>query len=301
MMQFRSIIFSVVGLFLVAAAAADDAVVVKDDDTVLTYDEMAYAVTRWTPQMREAAIRDEGDRLELINLVLANRKVADYAQDYVAERPELQQEFDYALSTFKRNYVIQKVESELEMPDFTALAQERYATLKDQIAVNPEQRISSHILFAAPPGMPRDEVTVRAQEVLDQLRAGADFEEMVAKYSQEPGAAEKKGKFDRWVSYGEIGVSPRYSQGLFSIDKVGEYSEIVNSEFGLHIIRLDGIQEQTYKPFEEVRGQIEKELADEYRRLALKDFVAQFNMGEDVIIDAAAMEAILAPYQQAGE
>ena len=39
------------------------------------------------------------------------------------------------------------------------------------------------------------------------LRAGADFEEMVLAHSNDPGSKTKKGKFDKWMQMGEVGVA----------------------------------------------------------------------------------------------
>ncbi|KAA1194527.1 hypothetical protein F0M18_03625 [Pseudohalioglobus sediminis] len=292
----QAIVSCVVFMTATVSVNANEQVVVKDGNTTLTFEEFADTVTRWTPQMREAAIADEGDRLELINLALANKKLAEEADDYIAENPQFKMEYLNGLRAYQRDFMLRKVSASIEMPDFAELAEEQYTVKKDKYALIPERRISSHILFSSPPGVPRDNLMVEAQEVLDQLRAGANFREMVNLHSDEPGAAQKGGKFNRWIRFGEQGVSPRYSEGLFSIENVGEYSELVNSEFGIHIIRLDGIQEKSYKSFEEVKGNMIKELEDEYRRLAMKDFVAQFQMSEGTVIDNEAIQAILEPY-----
>jgi parvulin-like peptidyl-prolyl isomerase len=289
------ILIASIGLYSVNAVS-EEKIVVQDGATVLTYEELADTVTRWTPQMREAALLDQGDRLELINLALANKKIAEEAENYVAEHPEIQLDYLNGLRGFQRNFMLRHVADNIEMPDFSTLAQEQYTVKKEKYALIPERRMSSHILFMSPPGRDRAELTTKAQSVLDQLRAGADFEEMVAQYSEEPNAAEKKGKFDRWLAFGEQGVSPRYSEGVFSIEKVGDYSDIVNSEFGLHIVRLDGIQERSFKPFEEVKEDIIKEMEAEYRRLAMKDFVSKFQITDEVTVDDEAISSILEPY-----
>lgn len=296
---FNYLVLTLSAVLLTSPALSEEKVVVKDGATTLTYEELEDTVTRWTPQMRKVAILDEGDRLELINLALANKKLAEEAESYVAEHPDLAMEYRNGLLAYQRDFMLRNVSANVEMPDFTALAQEQYTVNKDKYALIPERRISSHILFASPPGKDRTELTVKAESVLEELRAGADFLEMVALHSDEPGAAQKGGKFNRWIAFGEDGVSPRYSQGAFSIDKVGEYSDIVNSEFGLHIIRLDGIQEKSYKPFDEVKAGMIKDMENEYRRLAMKDFVSQFQMTEQVKIDEESIDAILEPYKSA--
>ena len=250
--------------------------------------------------MRDVAINDEGDRLELLNLMLANKKVALEADKVVERRPELEQEYRYEIESYQRDFVLRQYRDAIEYPDFTELAKERYTLQRDKYALVPETRTSSHILFSAPPGTPREGILEEAAVILKDLRAGADFNEMVAKHSGEPRAAERNGKFDRWLKFGEIGVSPPYTEGLFQIEDVGDYSELVQTEFGVHIIRLDGIKEKSYKPFEDVQAAIIDEMKAEYTRLEMKDFVTRFNMGEDVFIDMEAVKDILAPYAKSG-
>jgi peptidyl-prolyl cis-trans isomerase C len=287
-------------VFLVAQGSWADEYIVTDGPVGLTYQEMEYAVSQWTDQMRGVAVQDEGDRLELVNLVLANRKIALEAEKIAKEAGE-QEYYKYmeGLQAYQRDYALRAYRDAIELPDFSELAKERYVVGKEKNAKVPERRISSHILFAAPPGMDRKEIKIKAQEVLDELRAGADFEAYVEQYSQDPGSRKKKGKFDRWMKFGELGVSPPYSEGLFTIENVGEYSELVQTQFGVHIIRLDGIQEASYKSFEEVKDAIVAELEAEYVKLEMKDRVASFNMTDAAVVDDEAIQQILAPYTAA--
>lgn len=285
-------------LIFSSALAIGQTIVVRDGDVTLTQEELAFRVAGWTEQMRNSAIADTGDRLELINLVLANKKAALAGAELVAADPQLRQELQATIERYQRDILLKHHRDTIEYPDFTLLAREQYQLNKRKYALIPERRLSAHILFASPVGQPRDGVLAEAAEVLERLRAGADFEEMVAEYSDEPGAVEKAGKIDRWMKLGESGITPPYTEGLFKIAEVGGYSDLVQSQFGVHIIRLDGIQEEGYKPFEEVASEIEERLRAEYTGLEMKAFVARFQMSEDVEIDASAVEEILAPYKK---
>jgi hypothetical protein len=103
------------------------------------------------------------------------------------------------------------------------------------------------------------------------------------------------------MQMGEVGVAGPYSQGVFQIGQVGEYSELVNTKFGIHIIRLDGVRPRYFKTYEEVEDNITADLQKEYRRLSVTDYNRSFNMTDDVYIDGAAMDEIFAPYQAKSE
>ena len=272
-------------------------VVLEHDDVSVNRAELDYVMSLWPEQMQEAAANDEGDRLELLNRMLVAKKLAREADNIPADS-ELYWPLHYQIMNLKQKYWMENFNKTLDIPDMTALARERYATQKDEYARVPEQRLSSHILFACPPGeCSREATTIEAQKVLDQLRAGADFAAMVQQYSDDAGTKVKDGLFDVWISRGQSGVSGHYTEGLYTIDNVGDYSEPVNTRFGIHIVRLDGIEEAHFLPYEEVEPNIVKALRGEYVRLSTRDYLNTFDMTEDVYIDMPAVEDALAPYK----
>ena len=289
-------------LYLLSALAATLAVgdnVVEDNGVGLSYEELEYIVANWTPQMQKVAANDEGDRLELINMAMANKKIANEALKINPESdPEGYWKYTLSIQAARRTFVVNQFVEGLEVPDMSDLARERYQTEKEKYAFVPERRISSHILFACPPGQcSREDTKLKAQEVLTELRAGADFVEMVHLHSGDPGAEKNDGKFDKWLKYGEPDVSPPYTEGLFAIDEVGNYSELVSSQFGVHIIRLDDIQESYFKPYEEVKAKIIADLETEYRKLSIKNFLGEYNLSDDARIDGRALDKIFSSYK----
>jgi NIMA-interacting peptidyl-prolyl cis-trans isomerase 1 len=79
----------------------------------------------------------------------------------------------------------------------------------------------------------KEEAKKRAEECLARIRKGADFDEMVAIYSDEPGAAERKG--DLGV-FKKADMVHAFAEAAFTLD-VGQVSEIVETPFGYHIIK----------------------------------------------------------------
>ena len=124
----------------------------------------------------------------------------------------------------------------------------------------PEERRASHILITSPAGAPaaeRDKARARATELLAEVRkAPATFAAVARKNSQDPGSAEKGGDLG-FVARGAM-VKP-FEDAMFALKK-GDISDVVESEFGFHVIHLDDIKPSVVQPFEQVRATIESDI-----------------------------------------
>ncbi len=299
MLLFRILSPVVLLLGVALSAIADEPVAIADGETRINRAELEQVVARWSAEMRSAAANDLGDRMELLNIAMMNKRLAASADEATPEtHGDDYWKLHFQLQGLKRRFAIEQLVKSIEVPDMSALAEERYATDKDKFAFVPEKRLTSHILFVCPPGQ-CDRETVRpvAREVLAELRAGADFEALVAEHSQDPGSRDKGGRFDKWFSLGEKGVEPRYTGGAFDIAEVGGYSDLVETQFGVHIIRLDDIQPEHYLSFEKVRPAILQSLKAEYQKLAVQDFEAGLMISDEAYINGDIVDELLAPYK----
>ena len=123
-----------------------------------------------------------------------------------------------------------------------------------------EERRASHILITAPASAPaadRAKAKAKAEQLLAEVKkAPATFADVARKNSQDPGSAEKGGDLD-FVTRGAM-VKP-FEDAMFALKK-GEISDVVETEFGYHIIRLADIKPAVVPPFEQVRATIENEV-----------------------------------------
>lgn len=297
-MNVRNPIFAFL-LILSGSVMAASEYVIEDGGIGITKQELEQLVRLWTPDMQQAAASDHGDRLELLNMALSSKKIE-------AEALTLTPDADsaaywrqiFAIRNIRREFAVKSYMAGLTIPDVSKLAEERYHAQKENLALVPESRLSSHILLmCGAPTCFREDRRPEAEKILAELRAGANFEELVPIYSEDPGSKNKGGRFDQWMILGQSGVDPHYTGGVFSIDKIGGYSGIVESKFGFHIIRLDGLKEERYKSYEEVEDQILAMLRTEYLNLSAKEYDARFRISDDAVIDGEAMEEIFGPYE----
>jgi len=143
-----------------------------------------------------------------------------------------------------------------------------------------EQRQVQHILLSV--NNPKDDATAKAkaEEILKRAQGGEDFAKLAKEYSQDTGSAAQGGDLG-WAER-KVWVAP-FADAAFAM-KVGEIRGPVKTQFGYHIIKLDGIRPATVKTFDQAKT----ELATEYRR---NEADRLFNSAQDQLADAALQNA----------
>lgn len=141
---------------------------------------------------------------------------------------------------------------------------QEYEARIDEFTV-PEQVQARHILFRLPPDPDEatvEEIRAEAESVLEEIRAGADFAELARANSDDSPTASAGGDLG-WFGRGRM--TPEFEEVAFALE-VGETSDLVETPFGFHIIRVEGHRPEQVRSFEEVHGQIERQLAAERAR-----------------------------------
>ena len=123
-----------------------------------------------------------------------------------------------------------------------------------------EERRASHILITAAKDAPDAEkkaARAKAEDLLKAVKAKpASFAELARKNSQDPGSAVKGGDLD---FFGRGAMVKAFEDAAFSMKK-SDISDVVESEFGYHIIQVTDIKAPKAQSFESMRPSLEAEL-----------------------------------------
>ena len=117
----------------------------------------------------------------------------------------------------------------------------------------PERIKAQHILFKTPGKSPEEveKIKEKARQVLERAKKGEDFGSLAKQFSEDSTAS-------TGGDLGEFGhgqMVPEFDKAAFSLG-VGAISDLVNTQFGIHIIKVNGKQEERERPFEEVKEAI---------------------------------------------
>ncbi|HZY16745.1 MAG TPA: SurA N-terminal domain-containing protein [Ramlibacter sp.] len=121
----------------------------------------------------------------------------------------------------------------------------------------PEQRRASHILVAVPQGASADDkqkAKARAEELLAQVKKDpARFAEVAKQNSQDPGSAAQGGDLD---FFARGAMTKPFEDAVFALKAKGDISDVVETEFGYHVIQLTDVKAPKQRSFEEMKPEL---------------------------------------------
>lgn len=157
----------------------------------------------------------------------------------------------------------EKVEASLQISD--AQLRAAYAASMDSFRI-PERVHARHILIKTvdKSDAEKKQLLAKAQDVLKQVKGGADFAEVAKKNSDDTGTAPKGGDMD-WVVRGQIAM-PEFEKAVFNL-KPKDVSDVISTSIGYDIVQVLEKEPARVKPFDEVKAA----LATDMKRTGLTD------------------------------
>ena len=132
-----------------------------------------------------------------------------------------------------------------------------YEERKDEFK-SPEIRTTRHILTKVGGDVSDEDAKAEAQKLLDELKAGGDFAELAKQHSDDKGSGSNGGDLGA-VERGMM-VKP-FEDAAFALQQ-DQFSELVRSQFGYHIIQVTKVEGGDLQSFDDVKQQ----LADEFKK-----------------------------------
>lgn len=284
----RSVIKSLMMMFCIAALAGCSGkkegeakkeakpagpVLAEVGGTSITVDAFKKEMENLPPYLKPMTETADGKKEMLETMVIRELILQEANKEGIESSPEVKEK----LEELKKRLVVEaylkkKVEEQAKVGDDELKKFYNENTAKFKTG---EQVKASHILL-------KDEK--QAKDILAQLKAGGNFEELAKKHSTD-GAAAKGGDLG-WFSKGSM--IPEFENVAFNM-KEGQTSGIVKTKFGYHIIKLTGKRAAGTRSFEEVKDQIKAAVLPSKQQEAfqkLKDDLkksGKYTIKEDVL------------------
>jgi peptidyl-prolyl cis-trans isomerase D len=229
---------------------------------------LQFAATVVTPKEVDAELARKYDRAKIKYIAFTPAKFRDQVK---ITPEEIKAYYDAHKNQYinpeKRSFQVlvidqDKVQQGIAITD--AQLRGAYSASMDNFRT-PERVHVRHILFKTTDKSDAEKkaLLAKAQDVLKQIKSGADFALLAKQYSDDTGNAQKGGDLD-WVVKGQ--TVPEFEKVAFSL-KPGETSDVITTPYGYHIVQVLAHEQPRVKPFEEVKAQ----LTDDLRKQQVSD------------------------------
>lgn len=235
--------------------------------------DVAIEGTIVSPMEIEKSYREKNEQLKLQFVKLATDK---YKKEAEPTPEEMQTYFKtnasrYMLPESKNLVVLVADQAKIEqsLTPTEAELQRQYTQNIDSFRT-PEQVKIRHILLMTQGKPASDDAKIKAQaeDLLKQVRAGANFADLVKKYSEDPGSKNNGGEYT--IQHNGQMVK-EFEDAAFRL-KPGE-SDLIKTTYGYHVVQVIEHDPARVKPFEEVKAQ----LLDQWRKQKAADVMQQIS------------------------
>jgi len=211
---------------------------------------------------------------EKANLAFVRSTAADLAATITLSDEELQKYLDEHADSYRVPARVRARYVAYRPADFLSQAEvkdddvaEYYALHKEDKFTEPEQVRARHILIKVAADAGADAKAAarkKAEELLAKVKAGADFAALAKESSEDPGSAAKGGDLGLFL---RGRMTPAFEEAAFAL-QAGGVSDVVETPFGFHVIKVEEHRPGGVKPLEAVHDEIADSLKQQ-RSLAL--------------------------------
>ena len=152
--------------------------------------------------------------------------------------------------------------------------------LSDQALRDSFKQVTARHILIGTQARPEAQAKRRADEVLKKVQGGADFASLASQYSDDPGSKRNGGMLP---AFGHGMMVPEFEKAAFAL-KPGQVSGLVKTQFGYHIIKVEGAKYALPPDFEKKRSEYRAQILLQRRSEAAGEFFNKLREKASIVV-----------------
>ncbi|WP_353406636.1 peptidylprolyl isomerase [Pseudoteredinibacter isoporae] len=279
----------VLAMFSLSSLAIGDAVLTAGDIVVTESDVKYFIEQGISADKRKAALADKDIYRQIAENLFLTKKLASLASnDKSIDVERIRWVGEYQTDNELKESVLAKVaEASLGSVNFDSMAKDIYEKEKASFMSEEKNRVS-HILVSNK--LKKDEEALElAKSLKARIEKGEDFAALAKEFSDDPSAKINSGDVG---FFGAGKMVPEFEAAAKKMNKPGEISDLVKTQFGYHILKFTARLDPIQKPFEEVKPLIIPELKQRLAAKFRQDFVQSVLSGSKLEFDEKSLKSL---------
>ncbi len=244
-------------------------------------------------QKRRLLTSNEKLKNLLLDALILKKRAGEAKKKGLDKTPPMQWKIEKLVSQMLVRELVQDYKRNLKEPEnLESLAKEYYDSHPEEFTSKETVKVA-HILFSIKKDS--DEKTKqqqldKAKKSLAELQKGEDFAKMAKELSDDPGSASSGGEMD-FFTYGAM-VKP-FEQAAFAMKEKNALSDIVETRFGYHILKLIEHKDAAKKPFKDVKDSLIGQQKRNYLKQKATNYINSFGVDKNTTVYIPAIEKLL--------
>ena len=280
----------ILAIFPARAAETGPQVLLKASGITVTQQDLQQRLLL-LPEAERARILAKPEALKnfLSGIYQTKNMVAAAERLKLDEEPLVQAQLVVERQRILAEALREQTRKKIHLPDFAALAREHYAVRHDEFQL-PEQFKAAHILKKVECACEREQKRQVLEQLRTRLQAGEDFASLANAESDDTASAAKGGDLERWLKRSDV-VAP-FAEALAKLE-TGQVSDVVETQFGLHLIKKLDYQPARLQSFDEVQQNLEQQLRQDYVKDQLAQRATDYLPPANATFDESALQSLL--------
>jgi len=270
-------------------------ILIQDGNLSISKQEALIMLEDMTPSQRKRMLSNM-DKFQglLIDFLIIKKKAVAAKKLEIDQQKLTQWKIKKAKNRILANQLITQYREKVSVPDnINLLAKEYYDTHPEEHLIEEKVKVA-HILLSTRKVTETDakaEKRRKLQDIIKQIKKGEiTFEEAAKKYSDDTGSA-KSGGIINYFTRGKM-VKP-FEEAAFNLTKKNDLTDIVESQFGYHVIKLIDHVAKATQPYAEVKEQLIRKEKSKYIKSKVKTYSDTFRVNKDTIIYQKAIQDLI--------
>lgn len=272
-----SLVVSFILLSIMATAeeavpqSKDDVVLAKIGDKKITMSDLKRIISYYDPEKQKILEQQPHFKATILQRIVQGMVISKIARDNgFDKRPDIREQIelmsnDLIASEYLKKEIVGKINvTEEDMSIYYKAHQDEFRT--------PEMVRARHILVRVGKDAPEEDkkkARDKIGDILKKIKAGEDFAKLATEFSDDPGSKNKGGDLG---FFPKGRMAPEFENAAFSM-KPGEVSDIVETPFGFHIIKVEEKKESILQPYEKVKDKVKEKVFNDFRKARVDEFV----------------------------
>ncbi|MEW6569612.1 MAG: peptidylprolyl isomerase [Nitrospirota bacterium] len=261
-------------------ASAEDPVVAKIGDEKITMSDLNRIIGYYDPNQQKLFEQNPQAKSTLLRRIVQGMVISKIAKERGFDRDARIKEQlqllsnDFLAAEYMKKEVIAKIDvAEEDMKLYFKTHPEEFTT--------PEMVKARHILIKVDKNAldeDKKKAKEKAEDILKKIRAGEDFSKIAAEVSDDSSSKTKGGDLGLFQRGKMV---PDFEKVAFSL-KPGEISDVFETPFGFHIVKVEEKKDPVIEPYEKVKDKVREKIFAEFRKVRVEEFIEKAMKDEGV-------------------